>query len=150
MSFRAIKKDIERLYEQLELVASPDIEPMDDVMEWICEYLYSSYFMSINPLTGIRKVLPQYTWTFHRVKSFEAAKRITQQADFIWCVNAFGGILDGDEIELVTATLNAPRKPLRLFHAGEKKASEGDKLTSEIKLAQDCGGEPQYSVITNM
>ena len=149
MPFRANKEDTEHLYKQLELVASPDVEVDDDVMEWISEYLYASYFMSINPLVGIRKVLPQYKWTFYRVESYEAAKKVSQQSDFIWCTNAFGGAPDYNEIELVTATHNISRKPLKLFYAGEKNASQGDEETWEIKLAQDCGGEPQYSIIIN-
>jgi hypothetical protein len=148
MPFRAAKIDTELLYLNLELIASPETHPDDDVMQWISEYLCASYFMSINPLVGIRKVLPQYYWAFHRVKSYEASRKVTRQSDFIWCTNAFGGAPD-NEIELVTATLLESRDALRLFYAGIKYASLGDALTWEIKLAQDCGGEPEYTVIIN-
>ncbi len=148
MSIRVAKEDIEDLYKNLELTASPNVYPDADVMEWVSEYLYAAYFMSINPLVGIRKVLPQYKWAFHRLDSYQAAAEVTKRSDFIWCTNAFGGAPD-DEIELVTATLILPRHPLKLFYAGAKKASQGDSLTWEIKLAQDCGGEPMYSVIVN-
>jgi hypothetical protein len=148
MSLRSNKADVENLYQNLEMVASSDAEPTYDVMHWIREYLYASYFMSINPLVGLRKVLPQYRWVFHRVKSYEAASTVTKQSDFIWCTNAFGGPPWG-EIELVTATLRLSRDPLTRFFAGYKNASLGDGLTWEIKLAQDCGGDPEYSLIPN-
>ncbi len=149
MSFRTLKDDTDRLYQELELVANPDENATDDVMELINEYLYASYFMSINPLSGIRKVLPQYKWTYHRVNSYEVARVISQQSDFIWCTNAFGGAPYKEKIELVTATHKIPRKPLKLFFAGEKNASQGDQETWEIKLAKDCGGEPEFVIITN-
>lgn len=150
MSFRVDKKAVEQLYADLELTASPDEYPEWDVMECVNDYLYAAYFLSINPLTGIRKILPQYKWTFHRLNSFKSASEVVKQSDFIWCTNAFGGSIDReDEIELVTATLIESREPLKLFYAGQKNASLGDNPTPQIKLAQDCSGEPMYSIITN-
>ncbi len=150
MSFRVDKKAVEQLYIDLELTASPDEYPEWDVMGWVNDYLYAAYFLSINPLVGIRKILPQYKWTFHRLSSFQAASEVVKQSDFVWCTNAFGGSVNSeDEIELVTATLIQSRDPLKLFYAGQKNASLGDGLTPSIKLAEDCGGEPMYSIITN-
>jgi hypothetical protein len=153
MLSRPSKGSVAQLFNDLEFTTTdPDSWVRITVMQWVSEYIYASYFMSINPLRNLRKVLPQYNWVFHEKLNYGAAARVARQSDFIWCSNAFGaedpGIYSVREegIELVTATLRQKREPLRLFYAGEKKVSSGDKPTFLMKLAEDCGAEPEYWV----
>lgn len=148
MSFRIDKAYIAQIFKQLELL--DEWSRQDDrteAMSVVNDYLYAAYFVSINALPGLRKVLSQYRWTFHRLPySTQKAARVVGQSDFIWCTNAFGGPPDADEekIELVTAKLIEPRESLRLFYAGKKSAYQKEDVVQEIEFAYECGGKPVY------
>lgn len=133
-------------------------ESVVEVMSSISDYLYSSYFLTINPLPQLRKALPAYTWNFARPKSLREAREIVSTADFVWRTDWFNSRwLDANSteedfdacfpVEFATATLRDPRKPLRYFFAGDKPASS--ETTTDLRFVEACGGDPVYFEIMN-
>jgi hypothetical protein len=117
-----------------------------EVMDSIQDYLDGSYFLGINPLRELRRIFPKYVWCYHQLKEQKQAREVISQSDFIWRAN-YSSLDEMDGIELFTATAYSPRKPLRVFWAGEKNASETS--TSLIDNIKDIGGEPEYFEIVN-
>jgi len=145
------------IFEGLEQVNGTE-ESVVEMMSRICDYLYGSYFLAINPLPQLRKALPAYIWNFVRPKSLRDAREIVSKADFIWRTDSFNSRwLDANSteedfeacfpVEFATATLLNPREPLRYFFAGKKRATE--ETTSDLRFVVACGGDPVYFEILN-
>lgn len=124
-------------------------EEMDNIQK----YLESCYFLSINPLPQLRRILPQFLWRFDRCESIGRVKELVEQSDLIWRVNCW--VTDWSEeeergeleVDLVTANPVNSMRRRKIFFAGDKKASE--KTTPQIEFVRACGGEPEYAEIIN-
>jgi hypothetical protein len=145
------------IFEGLEQ-AEGNEESVVEMMSRINDYLYSSYFLAINPLPQLRNALPAYDWKFARPKSLREAREIVAKSDFIWRTDWFNSRwLDANSTEedinacfpaeFATATLLNKREPLQYFFAGEKRASE--ETTMDLRFITACGGDPVYSEIVN-
>ncbi len=122
-------------------------------MDSIQKYLESCYFLTINPLPQLRRLLPQFLWRFDKCKSIDQAKGVVAQSDLIWRVNRWVSDWAEEEkigeleVNFVTANpINSLRRR-KTFFAGDKKASE--QTTPELEFVKACGGEPEYAEITN-
>ena len=121
-------------------------ETLYGVMNQIQEYFDSCYWIGINPLPGIRRILPQYEWRFHRSKDYGLIRKIISDSQLIWRTN---WIEDGftsepaEEIQLVTANkIGQSSEVEKLFFAGEKKKLE--RSTDRIDFVKRQGGDPVY------
>jgi len=115
-------------------------------MEVIHDYLKSCYFLSINPLPELRRILPQFKWQFHRTekggKGIPPAGDIVEESDLIWMMD--GGF--HGSFALVTAT-SLDEKPRRsIFFAGRKMKVLGYELDSdEGKWAEAFAAKVVYA-----
>ena len=114
-------------------------DTLQSVMEDIQDLLDASYFLGINPLKGLRKILPQYQWRYYRLENGERhdgyVKEVVSKSDFIWRI-----WYNDDDIQLVTATKldRTPPGNLKYFWV------EGVSKASQIAFAENFGGEPVY------
>jgi len=115
----------------------PNCDTRESLMEDIQGFLDYSYFLGINPLRGLRKILPQYQWRFYRMRNDERheghVKEVVSKSDYIWRI-----WYDEDEYQLVTATkLDRPMSErLKYFWA------ESGSLTSQVSFVEEFGGNP--------
>lgn len=116
------------------------------VMEYIQDYLDSCYFLSINPLSSLRHIFPQYEWRYHRLQNRKQALEVVAQSDFIWQGECFS-VSDEDGWVFCTATARSPREPLKMFFGGTKKASQ--KVSSLVKAIESLKGNPVYFEVVN-
>lgn len=81
-------------------------DDLHEVMGQIQEFLIACYWMGVNPLRELRKMLPQYQWQFHVSKDKGHIRKTVSGSDLIWRVNWDMDVRDSwaEEIELVTAT----------------------------------------------
>ena len=90
-------------------------------MEFIQDYLKSCYFLSINPLPELRRILPQFKWNFFRsAEGGPGAKEtgdLVDKSDLIWMIE--GGF--HRPFTVVTATRKEVRPPKKMFFIGENK-----------------------------
>ena len=117
-----------------------------DIMERIQEYLDACYFLSFNPLHQLRRAFPQYIWSYHQLETLREAQQKAQDADFIWRGN-LSCLSELDGYELFLATQRVPRRPLKIFFAGSKNASESTTELIEASKALHC--EAEYTEVTN-
>ncbi|HWB33775.1 MAG TPA: hypothetical protein VG753_00420, partial [Candidatus Paceibacterota bacterium] len=100
-------------------------------MEFIQDYLKSCYFLSINPLPELRRILPQFEWRFFRsTKGGPGVKEtgdVVDQSDLIWLIE--GGF--HTSFTIVTATRKEARPPKKMFFIGENKDGTDVKAWAE-------------------
>lgn len=101
-------------------------------MEFIQDYLHSCYFLSINPLPELRRILPQFEWSFFRsVEGGPGVKEtgdVVDKSDLIWMIE--GGGLHGS-FTIVTATRTEIRLPKKMFFIGGNKDGTDVKAWAE-------------------
>ena len=120
----------------------PWVEVLQSVMEDIQRLLDVSYSLGINPLNGLRKVLPQYQWRFYRIRNEERyeghVKEVVSKSDFVWRI-----WYDEDDFQLVTATKldRAIDERQRNFWVGSNKAH---CFVEEVAFAEEFGGTPVF------
>lgn len=90
--FAGIYHEGEKFYGN-EIFMSLDDDPEADdgiygAMEDIQNYLHSSYILVINPLPGLRRLLPQFKWQFHRPKTDADIRKLIRKANLVWSVYA--------------------------------------------------------------
>jgi hypothetical protein len=116
---------------------------LGEAMWWIDEYIHSSYFLAINPLPALRRILPQFRWEFRRSKEDEdlsVATDIIQESDLIWMIRG------GTEVfTLVTATSSEEKPRRNAFFAG-KRLKVGELVTdsNEGRLGDSLGANVIY------
>ncbi|MEI6659973.1 MAG: hypothetical protein WCK91_00950 [bacterium] len=110
-------------------------------MNQIQDVFEACYFLGMNPLSELRRILPFYRWTFHCIdyESDGKIRRVITTSDFIWRTNWAND--DGD-IQLVTATRNNRTEPLKFFWAGGESESRPDREMTDF--VKEFGGEPVY------
>jgi hypothetical protein len=114
-------------------------DTLQNVMEDIQDFLYASYSLGINPLKGLRGILPQYSWKYCHLDNHQQIKDVIAGSDFIWRIWH-----TDDGFQLVTATKLDRVKYLRCFWA-ETKKDQGD----QISFIESFGGDPVYWTIEN-
>ena len=101
-------------------------------MEFIQDYLKSCYFLSINPLPELRRILPQFEWSFFRSKEGAPGVKetgdVVDRSDLIWLME--GGGLHGS-FTIVTATRKEARPPKKMFFIGGNKDGTDVKAWAE-------------------
>ncbi|MDB5266633.1 MAG: hypothetical protein JWN89_448 [Parcubacteria group bacterium] len=140
------------------LLSDPDLEDeqdetMYDVMSQIQDLLNACYWLGINPLEELKRILPQYAWNYLRSKDLDLIRAEVAKSDLIWRVNwtedGFKGIgVRAEEIQLVTAQLIGSFKVLEhLFFAGWQETAE--ESTPKLDFVRELGGEPISSYYVN-
>lgn len=140
----------ERLFKALENGEDDDFFGITDGMEYIQDYLESSYYLSINPLRELRRILPQYEWRFIRCKDMSEAKRAVTESDFVWLVTAawMNPQNESESFDIVTARARVQTAERRKYCFGGKKNASAD-TTRVLQWIEQCGGDPVYFVISN-
>jgi hypothetical protein len=135
-------------FEALESRENPHT-PEDDlheVMKQIQEFLTACYWMGINPLRELRKMLPQYRWQFHVSKDKGHIRKTVSNSDLIWRVNWDMDMSDSwcEEIEFVTATNLGRPASERPSHFWADVHLDSYKQDRMIAFVEVHDGSPVY------
>lgn len=112
-----------------------------DVMRDIQEYVDACWQLDISPLQQLRRILPQYKWSYHKLKSQRAARQVVARSDFVWRAN-YSPLEERDGFELFTATAHINREPLKLVFFEQEDIPEYQE--KKIALVNALGGNPEY------
>jgi hypothetical protein len=118
-------------------------EDLHEVMEQIQGFLTACYWIGVNPLRELRKILPQYEWKFHVLKDERRIRETVSDSDLIWRMNWEMDTDDiwADEIELVTATnLSRPdsEQPSHFFIDLKLKNHAQEYAIAFVKIHDGC------------
>jgi hypothetical protein len=154
----AAAREHKLIFDGLEQINPSPADDIVEMMDRINDYLLSSYFLAINPLTQLRRILPQYEWKFVQPKNLRQARAVVSTADFVWRTDWFNGpglssSSTAEDIErcfpaeLAIATLLNRAEPLKHFFAGKKNKSA--ETTTELEFVSVCGGDAVYFNVVN-
>jgi hypothetical protein len=100
-------------------------------MEFIQDYLKSCYFLSINPLPELRRILPQFEWRFFRSEEGDRGVKqtgdVVNESDLVWFIE--GGF--HRPFTIVIATHKEARAPKKMFFIGGNKDGTDVKAWAE-------------------
>ncbi len=151
MHYASLKGEYYETLEKYGTVAKPgtsdyNSDEHDDLIDLLGDlhnYIYAAYFLGINPLMGLCRLLPQYRWEYHQWPNTEcnvrAASKIVLRSDFIWIT---GDPHDTERIELVTATKVGRSKSFSLFFVNSRLIdTQFKRLMVFVRL---CGGNAEH------
>lgn len=150
-------------YKVMEGYEDPSAEvTLHEILAHVQEFFLCNYLLGINPLRELRRMLPQYTWQYHRSKNRGEIGEAVSHSDFIWRLN-WHDVDDPEEateIMLVTAvsrdtTTSSPDRPKfrSNFWSGVSTRRERYKrtvLAERIKFIRGLRGIPVYWAINRL